>query len=518
MHSTSYRKSRETIFLLILAAYAVAICCINFSMNPNYYDTDMYADILYARLVAQEGTIFPSNWVFGNQLYAIATPVLAAVFSKFLDNPYLPMAFATTIMSLGVLLSFDWMIRLFIPNLEARLGAAGLFLTLPLLCGDAYFNAVGWQLLFTMCSYYSCYAISAFLSFGCYLRSNSEWTTKFRIMLAVACIFSLGTGVQSIRQTAIMVCPVIGMELLAIAARWFQKKPVLRKSTAVSGLILVSNFLGLILAKVCAPAQVTIFGAINRQRVAGIISGILPAIQTILSVVGTPNLLVLALVVCVFFLLLAFGIFDSAVKKNSSAFTCILLHLISIAVIFAIDLGTTMQVRNIYYFMFYPLVVVLASICFNRANEMGKSIFAVVLLSTMVVGCAANLQFLFDEKMDADKYQMVVDYLEEEGITTIYSGWNQGEKIALTSGMKVRVAFCDDPFEYVTYLCEADLYDSVSQSNPYVFIYGGYADWAVERANAVNAEFNLIQAFDSCGASVYTSPLTIQELCELVLD
>ena len=39
----------------------------------------MYSDAQIAKLMWEQKTIFPKNWIFGNQYYVIATPVLAAV-------------------------------------------------------------------------------------------------------------------------------------------------------------------------------------------------------------------------------------------------------------------------------------------------------------------------------------------------------------------------------------------------------------------------------------------------------
>ena len=166
------RKKEEyflTVFwILILCIYGIAIAFINFSQNPQLYCTDMYSDMLYAIEVWHQKTIFPDGWVFGNQLYAVATPVLAALMFGITKNPCIAMGIASSIMGVGVIASFGWMLKPIFPKLHERLAVVVAFMTVILLCGNAIHDVNGWQLFFTLCSYYSCYAITVFLAFGCF--------------------------------------------------------------------------------------------------------------------------------------------------------------------------------------------------------------------------------------------------------------------------------------------------------------------------------------------------------------
>ena len=198
----------------ILCVYLIAMGIVNFSGNPDFYVTDMYSDMNYAAEVWMQKTVFPEGWVFGNQLYAVATPVLAACFYGLTANHCIALAMATTVMGIGILLSFDWMLKPVLPSVSPRLiGTVG-FLSLVLSSGDMYYMEDGWQLFFTMGSYYACYAIAVFLAFGCYLRWDSEGSVRFAGILAFTCLLSFGTGIQSLRQTAVMVCPLIAVEAL----------------------------------------------------------------------------------------------------------------------------------------------------------------------------------------------------------------------------------------------------------------------------------------------------------------
>ena len=95
------------IFLLGLIILCIrAILIINFQGFPRYCDTDMYSDTLVAKLMWEQKTLFPQNWVFGNQFYVIATPVLCALFYGVTGNLNFSMGLAFTVMGLLILVSF----------------------------------------------------------------------------------------------------------------------------------------------------------------------------------------------------------------------------------------------------------------------------------------------------------------------------------------------------------------------------------------------------------------------------
>ena len=64
------------VILCFFAVFAV----INFKCFARFCEPDMYADTLVARLMWEGKTLFPFAYVFGNQLYVIATPVVSALF------------------------------------------------------------------------------------------------------------------------------------------------------------------------------------------------------------------------------------------------------------------------------------------------------------------------------------------------------------------------------------------------------------------------------------------------------
>ena len=81
----------------------IAFTVINFRALTEYMDNDIYADTLVAKYMWDQKSLFPEGWVFGNQYYVIATPVLSALFYGLTGSINTAMACATTVVAIVIL-------------------------------------------------------------------------------------------------------------------------------------------------------------------------------------------------------------------------------------------------------------------------------------------------------------------------------------------------------------------------------------------------------------------------------
>lgn len=139
-----HNRSRTVLLAILLAAYFCVIAFLNFSAAPSFYDADMYCDYRYAMETWKHKSIFPDGWVFGNQLNVVSTPVLAALLYGLSGNPNMAMAGASVIMAVFVAIAYDWMIKPVLEELESRLLAVILLVTVSLYCGKAVHGNQGW--------------------------------------------------------------------------------------------------------------------------------------------------------------------------------------------------------------------------------------------------------------------------------------------------------------------------------------------------------------------------------------
>lgn len=478
----------------ILAVCLWGIFRINPAGDPVLYQTDMYTDMMYAVRVWETKNLFPDGWVFGNQLYVLATPVLAALFYGLTHDMMLGMGIASSVMTVLVLVSFAWMLR---GGRRALLGCV-LLVSLSFLVGDPVYSMKGWQLFFTMCSYYSCYLIAAFLAFGCYVRSREG---KLR-GLFLACILAFAMGVQSLRQTAVMICPLLAVEGVCALWRLVKKERLWTASLLTVLALTVSNLIGLVTAKLLIIEQVEIFGGIALKPFSEIIGSIVPAVQTALSMLvpGQYTLLLWG-VAAVGLPLWCLVLVLTAKAKDGEGVLWLLLFTVSPLVILAIDVFTTMAVRDIYYFMLIPMAAVAAVLLYEHGGKLFRGLVLIGTVGLFALNCLTGL-LTVPANSDSERYAAVADSLIERGITTVYSPWNCGEQLALASNGEITAGFWDqpsEPFKSMQYLCDPSVFDGAADECAYVFLDAHHAELAVREAANRGAELVMLTDYADDG-------------------
>lgn len=477
------RYGQYALLIAMLCAYFAAIVMCNFCLSPFCFETDMYTDMNYATYVWEQKTVFPEGWLFGNQVYVVATPVLAALFYGITGDPSLAMSIASTVMGILLLISLWWMLKPITQKPLQRLFAVVAMLAVTMAVADPVWIWTGWQLLFTMCSYYSCYLITAFLAVGCYLRWEQEWARKDWAMLVLVGFLSFATGIQSLRETAILVCPLIAVEFLHCLYRRLKRQKALTRATTVTAVVTVTNLLGVLYEKTLDLPKTELFGKIELISLSEIWVNAKEGLENLLSIFysnfNNGDSATLESLSPLVWLWLAAGVLVTVLlmirfarKGNTAGMLCLLFFLISPLVILAMDVATTMSVRRIYYFMMYPLAVVVLSLLyseFGRSGRVAALAVLVVLFGFNYTNRTANVPRGPDT---SNAYADVVEFLEENEIHTVYAVWNLGEKFALASDWEIKVGFWGDPsvpFAPVRYLCYRDVFDEDPAHCAYAF-------------------------------------------------
>lgn len=220
---THTQKGLTVLTACCIGAYLITFFIMNFFGFAQFCDTDMYADTTFARLMWEQKSFFPEGWVFGNQYYVVATPVFAALFYGITGNINTAMILATELMTILIFISFFWLLHTCTSEpLEYLIGI--LMLIASVMAPSGAYSEAG-QLFFLQASYYSCYLITLFFVLGDYVRSIQS--AKRRLMALSFCLFlSYATGIQSLRQTVVMILPLLACEFLQALRRVFHhQKP-----------------------------------------------------------------------------------------------------------------------------------------------------------------------------------------------------------------------------------------------------------------------------------------------------
>lgn len=472
----------SVILTILLLAFLGLVFFVNLSCNPEYYDGDIYNDINYAKEAWKAKSIFPKDWIFGNQTYVVATPVLAALFYGIIGNGFTAMAIASCIMTVLIVLTYDWMTRTLFSYNERMAGFLFLIGVL-LLKAHVATSQQGIQAFFTMASYYACYLINAFIVYGCYIRlRKGEFSGKHIAMSVIGIALSFGTGMQSLRQTAVMALPLVACEILMIIIYSIRdKKFAVSSSTLFSAIVFVSNIAGLIAMKFIEINQNSIYGttAFVKSLKEFLEKGFFNVEYVVLTF-GLDSLELRArLVVSTVFLLIILIGFILCVKdffKNKcidqGRFALVMLLTLGCVSVFAAGVLTDVVNRALYYFMIYPLLEVCVSYIIVKYPGKRKAFFSIIavfaagMIAFRTVGAVGEIKNGKDENSTAHQ---IANYMLDNGYDTIYSVFglsgimDGAENIIVASGDKIHLVQYkrvdrSKPMKPVEYLCVKDGY------------------------------------------------------------
>lgn len=475
-------KIFSVILTVLLLAFIGLVFYVNLSCNPEYYDGDIYNDINYAKEAWKAKSIFPKDWIFGNQTYVVATPVLAALFYGIIGNGFTAMAIASCIMTVLIVLTYDWMTRTLFSYNERMAGFLFLIGVL-LLKAHVATSQQGIQAFFTMASYYACYLINAFIVYGCYIRlRKGEFSGKHIAMSVIGIALSFGTGMQSLRQTAVMALPLVACEILMIIIYSIRdKKFAISSSTLFSAIVFVSNIAGLIAMKFIEINQNSIYGttAFVKSLKEFLEKGFFNVEYVVLTF-GLDSLeLRVRLVVSTVFLLIILIGFILCVKdffKNKcidqGRFALVMLLTLGCVSVFAAGVLTDVVNRALYYFMIYPLLAVCVSYIIVKYPGKRKVFFSIIavfaagMIAFRTVGAVGEIKNGKDESSTAHQ---IANYMLDNGYDTIYSVFglsgimDGAENIIVASGDKIHLVQYkrvdrSKPMKPVEYLCVKDGY------------------------------------------------------------
>ena len=475
-------KLFSIILTLLLFAFLGLVFYVNLSCNPEYYDGDIYNDINYAKEAWKAKSIFPKNWIFGNQTYVVATPVLAALFYGITGNGFTAMAIASCIMTVFVILTYDWMTRTLFSYNERTAGFL-FMIGFLLLKAHVATSQQGIQAFFTMASYYACYLINAFIVYGCYVRiRQGKFTGKHIVLAVIGAALSFGTGMQSLRQTAVMALPLVACEvLLIIIYSAKDKRFAISYSTLFSAIVFISNIAGLIVMKFIEINQSSIYGTtalVKSFRAFG--KKLFYNIEYVALTFGLDALkLRIRLAVSVFFLIIILIGFILCVKdffkdksNNQGRFTLTVLLTFGCVSVFAAGVLTDVVNRALYYFMIYPLLAICVSYIIVKCEKKRGllvsviSVFAAGMIIFRTVGTVGEIKAGKDKNSTAHQ---IANYMLDNGYDTIFSVFglsgvmDGAENVIVASGDKIHLVQFkrvdrSKPMKPVEYLCVKDDY------------------------------------------------------------
>lgn len=444
MPREKYKTVNDLYILVILVAigYFISILVLNLTGRvwSNY---DIYMDAILSKYMWQAKSLFPDGWYFGNQIYTVATPAIAALFYGIVKDAYLALALASCIMTCGIVISYGWCLKPFV-NLKSIVISLLVVLGGTNIGFTAHGDWKGLQVFYTMASYYACYVIGIFITLGVFFRLVNHRKVHIGIQLGVL-LYNLALGMQSLRELLVLNLPLCAVVVLDVILHWKSlRKNIQEKwhSYTFALLALIANVCGLFITK-CLGVK----GVIKQST---IVSGVgtnlwynfKVSVRELLDYIGIH---IAIPVTSLEWLELAAGIFSIIVvimallcilieyQKNKKILELeyiILFFVISLLAVFCAGLFV-ISLRNIYFFCWYFLVSVSAvrlmeakTEVYSRKMDLAKNIFMIILLVCSVW----NYRFTFYQSFSwlagtNAMYQKIVEQLQEDNVCYLYSDW-----------------------------------------------------------------------------------------------
>ncbi len=451
-------NQRKTEYLWTLAAalvilgYLAVFTVIDFRGFARLATSDMYEDTLVARLMWEEGTLFPKSYLFGNQFYIAATPVLSALFYGLTGSMNRAMAWATLCMSILLLASMEWMLRPFVRRPSMR---AAVLLCFPasIFGPHALMREDGQQLFFGMCSFYACYLICFFVVLGDYARAQKSEAPRLPALL-LALLLCFCTGMQSLRQTCVLILPLLCYEGLHLLRGLWKREPVCPGGRRMRlwrvSAYTAANALGLLLIRILPVRRHEIYsgesllsGAPLAEKLRDVHTAFAAVTGYDVTKSGEYRLFYILMFLATTLLVLSAVYLLLRGRRSAAGAGCFwLVAVIGCLAVVAASFVTAVRLRPIYLFLWYALPALSLALIAERDLKRLRP----VLLSLLCVLSAANLFFsyrddlraaLSDEPVPARE---IADWAVENGYEFVYGShsraapavavWSDGALIA----------------------------------------------------------------------------------------
>ena len=540
-------KKSNYIYTVIIIIFFAVFCIINFCGFERFCDSDMYQDVYVSKLIWNSKSIFPPNWTFSNQYFVLAAPNIAAVIYGITGSMNLSMELATTIYTLLILAAFAYMIKAVSSNKTVILVSIICFMAA--VTGYDIVNTHQGQLYFLMVSYYASYIFTVFLVYGVYLRylfanlsnreANSESGLKLNkpsvLAYILAMVFTIATGMQSLRQTAIMILPLACVEGIRFFYKVFRKSYT-KKDWAITWkmatLAIINIIAYLMVAVVIKPSHCVLYGGTGIRSIStwgqGFVksAGNLAKITGIQSLWGAKNYkqnivlgLISVIVICVVIYAVVSAIktifketkgktkgnvkeqtnIRGNIEKNDNAnnecnvakerniqpiHVLIILFFLGILSIGAMGTLMDIKIRDIYFFMWYPLVATSLTYLLigkptieanadiqnqsdeainknNASNAANRYVeLAIVILMSIAFIISYGSSAINALNTTKTQDQLTCQFLEENHIHYLYGHWNTVPEIAVYSdGSITPGGWYTTIYDPIDYLNPKGIYD-----------------------------------------------------------
>lgn len=434
-------KIFNILFIILTAGIVAGIFWFNFNSN-SFYNCDIYSDAMVAKEMWKEKSLFPDNWVFGNQFYIAATPVLAALMYGILGDSFLALSMASCLMTVFILLSFVYCMK---EAIEKKYMPLGLFCIsgAVIICAGACSSVCGWQIFYTMASYYASYFIGILLTLGVWLRLK-KYNKANPVMAILVLLLNCALGMNSLRQTLTACLPLVALDGLLILIEMIREKKIIEvikqslKRVIFSAGALLFNLAGVIMVKFFDINSDPIIEETKLSyRPAEVFDNLIATAKSIAAVMGFSyhdkglDYIPLLIAAAVFLLIAVTAVILIIKDKNESPLT----YLITFSFISLAAMAFTgvflLRTRHIYYFLWFFMLTCCIIYLSARFKGKLKTALLTAVLICGIVNCTYSFSYDYRRyKLRDEGYEKIANELIDDGIEYLFTGMEFNNRIS----------------------------------------------------------------------------------------
>lgn len=384
--------------LIFLVLSCIGICLLsygylNFAGFERYCNADVYADTQVAMRMWEQKTLFPEGWQFGNQFYVAATPVLAALMYGLTGSINTAMVLATEIMTVLIFLSFLWLLRALTKDILLQLTACLVLLVSNVAPYGPY--SVNSMLFFTQASFYACYLITLFVVLGDYIRASGSEEPRWGAW-TLSLVLSFAMGMQSLRQTVVMVLPILCCELFMTARRALLHKKVWNRNTLIRSIsYALANGAGIVTIRLLDPPNTSIYGQLEAAPMESLLQRLEPVVTALYEITSlnyvqegasTRNLTIVILGMILLVAAATVLWLLRIHREESASELCWLLLAVGIVGVLLSTVVLNITLRGIYLFMWFPLVACSVILLLEKLPDVLKACLILVICGAGILG------------------------------------------------------------------------------------------------------------------------------------
>lgn len=295
------------------------------------------------------------------------------------------------------------------------------------------FREDGQQLFFAMCSFYACYLICFFTVLGDYARARESGALRLP-GLAVSLLLCFCTGMQSLRQTCVLILPLLAYEALAALRRLWKRQPVypkgkrmrLWRTLAYTG----ANILGLAVIRLLPVKRHEIYSGASIFSGASLGEKFRDVHTALITVTGyeatregdsRPFFILMFLAMTLLVLTAAALLLRG--RRGAKGVGCFwLTALIGCLAVIAASFVTSVRLRPIYLFLYY----ILPALSLVLIAEKARPRLLTGLIAALCILAAANLFFSYRDDLhividkEPTPAEQIADWALDNGCELVY--------------------------------------------------------------------------------------------------